>query len=455
MSLEYADGADGQEGDAPPTGMADLPAERVVLGAMMLNPRICDALAADLRSEDFWRGAHQIVFEAITALRAAGTRADAVNVYGALDRTGQLGRAGGGNYIHTLIEGVAPDSGPYHARLVLDCAARRALVMAGQRTAAAARQADGEDLDATFDFARAQIEDVAARRVADQSAVRVADLLDAALEEVENPTASRRFRTGITDFDGLVTGLEPGRLTVIGARPKIGKSTAGRCLLHGAAKHGTPGLLVSLEMGRGEIMQGLLSDEAQVPLHHIRNGSCDDLEWHKLARAAARLAELPLWIDDTPTMTVAALRHRAVRAKREHGVGIVCVDYLQLLTAPKAENRQVAVSAMSRELKLMARAEDLAVVALAQLNRGPESRADKKPTASDLRESGSLEQDADSVLLLHREDVYERDSPRAGEMDIIVDRQRTGPTGVVTVAFQGHYARIVGFASEEPSGRAA
>ena len=206
-------------------------------------------------------------------------------------------------------------------------------------------------------------------------------------------------------------------------------------------------VLFSLEMGRNEITMRLLSAEARVPLSTMRTGQMNDDDWARLARRMSEVADAPLFIDDSPNMSMMEIRAKCRRLKQRNDLKFVIIDYLQLMSSPKrVENRQQEVSEMSRSLKLLAKELDVPVVALSQLNRGPEQRTDKKPLLSDLRESGSIEQDADVVILLHREDAYERESPRAGEADLIVAKHRNGPTATVTVAFQGHYSRFVDMA---------
>jgi replicative DNA helicase len=207
-------------------------------------------------------------------------------------------------------------------------------------------------------------------------------------------------------------------------------------------------VLFSLEMGRNEITMRLLSAEARVPLSTMRTGQMNDDDWARLARRMSEVADAPLFIDDSPNMSMMEIRAKCRRLKQRNDLKFVIIDYLQLMSSPKrVENRQQEVSEMSRSLKLLAKELDVPVIALSQLNRGPEQRTDKRPLLSDLRESGSIEQDSDVVILLHREDAYERESPRAGEADLIVAKHRNGPTATVTVAFQGHYSRFVDMAA--------
>ena len=254
--------------------------------------------------------------------------------------------------------------------------------------------------------------------------------------------------TGFVELDELTNGLHAGQMIIIAARPGMGKSTLGLDLARAASiKNQLPSVFFSLEMGKSEIVQRLISAEAGVPLNHIRKGQMGDDDWQRIARKTGEVSSAPLYIDDSPNLTMMEIRAKARRLKQRHDLRLVVVDYLQLMTSGKrVENRQVEVSEFSRSLKLLAKELDVPVVAISQLNRGPEQRTDKKPMLSDLRESGSLEQDADMVVLLHREDAYERESPRAGEADLILAKHRNGPTGMVTVAFQGHYSRFVDMA---------
>jgi replicative DNA helicase len=212
-------------------------------------------------------------------------------------------------------------------------------------------------------------------------------------------------------------------------------------------KHSLPTVIFSLEMSRNEITMRLLSAEARVPLHSMRTGQMGEEDWTRLARRMSEVVDAPLFIDDSPNMSMMEIRAKCRRLKQRQELKMVIVDYLQLMSSPKrTENRQQEVSEMSRSLKLLAKEIDVPVIAISQLNRGPEQRTDKRPLLSDLRESGSIEQDADMVILLHREDVYERESPRAGEADLVIAKHRNGPTATVTVAFQGHYSRFVDMA---------
>jgi replicative DNA helicase len=374
-----------------------------------------------------------------------------VTVAAELGRIGELSRIGGANYLHTLVSMVPTAANAnYYGRIVREQAILRRLVEAGTRIVSMGYGGQG-DVDEMVDRAQAEVYDVTDRRTAEDY-VPLRDIMGDTLNEIE--AISNRggemvgVPTGFTDLDALTNGLHPGQLIILAARPAIGKSTLGVDIARTASiKHGLTSVIFSLEMSRNEIVMRLLSAEAQVPLHHMRAGTMSDADWAKLAGKMGVVSEAPLFIDDSPNMTLMEIRAKCRRLKQRHDLRLVVVDYLQLMTSgKKVESRQQEVSEFSRSLKLLAKELEVPVIAISQLNRGPEQRTDKRPMLSDLRESGSLEQDADMVVLLHREDAYERESPRAGEADFIVAKHRNGPTATVTVAFQGHYSRFVDMA---------
>jgi replicative DNA helicase len=429
----------------------DVAAEQSVLGAMLLSKDAIADVVEVLREGDFYRPAHQVIYAAVLDLYGRGEPADAVTVAADLARTGDIGRVGGAPYLHTLVSMVptAANAG-YYGRIVREQAILRRLVEAGTRIVSMGYTGTG-DVDQMVDRAQAEVYDVTDRRTSEDYAP-LSDIMGEALNEIE--AISNRggemvgVPTGFTELDKLTNGLHPGQLIIVAARPAIGKSTLGVDIARAAAiKHGLASVIFSLEMSRNEIVMRLLSAEAQVPLHHMRSGTMSDGDWSKLASKMGVVSEAPLFIDDSPNMTLMEIRAKCRRLKQRHELRLVVVDYLQLMTSGKrVESRQQEVSEFSRSLKLLAKELGVPVIAISQLNRGPEQRVDKKPMLSDLRESGSLEQDADMVILLHREDAYERESPRAGEADFIVAKHRNGPTQTVTVAFQGHYSRFVDMA---------
>lgn len=601
-----ADGAAGARGEGGVPGMSvselepgdrefertpphDIAAEQGVLGGMLLSQDAIAEVIEVLRTADFYRPAHQIIFDAVLDLYGRGDPADAVTIAGELTKRGEIGRVGGAPYLHTLISSVptAANAG-YYARIVRERSVLRKLVETGTRIVQMGYNADGADADEILDRAQAEVFAIADKR-SGEDYVPLSEIMPGALDEIE-AIGSRGGQmvgvpTGFADLDALTNGLHPGQMIVVAARPAMGKAlalptpiptpsgwttmgalavgdevfdadgqptrvVAATEVMHGrpcyevefsdgeiiiadaehqwrtsvsgetavrttaqiaatlaethvidgpqdrvtkivdvrpvpsvpvrciqvdnadhmylagrssipthnstlaldfaraaSIKHGLTSAFFSLEMGRNEITMRLLSAEARVALHAMRSGTMQDEDWTRLARRMSEVAEAPLFIDDSPNMSMMEIRAKARRLKQQHDLRLVVIDYLQLMTSGKrVESRQVEVSEFSRSLKLLAKELQVPVIALSQLNRGPEQRTDKKPMVSDLRESGSIEQDADMVILLHREDAYEKESPRAGEADLIVAKHRNGPTATVTVAFQGHYSRFVDMA---------
>jgi replicative DNA helicase len=429
----------------------DLAAEQCVLGSMMMSKDAIADVVEIIGPLDHYRGAHQIVHEAILELYGRGEPADAVMVADLLGKQGSLPKAGGLGYLHTLYASVPTAvSAGYHARIVREQAVLRRLAEAGTRITQLAYDGAG-DADERVDRAEAEMCAVTERR-AGEDFLPVSEVLPGTLDLVEltgrNGGAVSGVPTGFADLDSLTNGLHPGQAIVIAARPALGKTTLALDIARSAAvKHGLATVMFSLEMNRDEITMRLLSAEARVPLQAMRTGQMSEDDWTRLNRRMGDVSAAPLFLDDSPRMSMMEIRAKCRRLKQRHDLRLVIVDYLQLMTSPKrVENRQQEVSDMSRSLKLLAKELEVPVIVVSQLNRGPEQRNDKRPLLSDLRESGAIEQDSDVVILLHREDAYEQETPRAGEADLIVAKHRNGPTSTVTVAFQGHYSRFVDMA---------
>jgi replicative DNA helicase len=373
-------------------------------------------------------------------------------VAGELTRSGEIGRIGGAGYLHTLVSSVpTAANASYYARIVAERAVLRRMVTAGTRIVQMGYAGEGE-VDDLVDRAQAEVYELTSGRTSEDY-LPLREIFDGTINEIEAIAAHNGqmvgVPTGFADLDALTNGLHGGQLVILAARPAIGKSTLGLDLARAASiKHGLTSVIFSLEMARNEIVMRLVSAEAQIPLQHMRSGTMSDADWQKMARKSGQIVDAPLFIDDSPNMSMMEIRAKCRRLKQQHNLRLVVVDYLQLMSSGKrVESRQQEVAEFSRALKLLAKELEVPVIAISQLNRGPEQRQDKKPMMSDLRESGSLEQDADVVILLHREDAYEKESPRAGEADFIVAKHRNGPTATITVAFQGHYSRFVDMAA--------
>ena len=429
----------------------DLVAEQSVLGAMMLSKDAIADVVETLVEADFYKPAHASVYGSIIDLYGRGEPADAITVAGNLGKLGTLNNIGGASYLHTLVASVpTAANAEYYARIVSEKATLRRLVEAGTRITQSGYAGNG-DIDKIVDRAQAEIFEVTNRR-SKADYLPLADIIHPALEEVAaiegRGGESVGIPTGISRLDEITHGLHPGQLVIVAARPGMGKSTLGMDFARSVSiKNNMTSAFFSLEMGRNEIVMRLLAAEAGVSLQAIRGGHMSDSEWDRVARRVGQISNAPLFIDDSPNMTMMEIRAKARRLKQRHDLKLLVIDYMQLMTSGKrVESRQVEVSEFSRSLKLLAKELEVPVVALSQLNRGPEQRQDKKPMLSDLRESGSLEQDADMVVLIHREETYDQET-RKGEADLILAKHRNGPTGTVPVLFQGHHSRFADMAA--------
>ncbi|HLR55890.1 MAG TPA: replicative DNA helicase [Actinomycetales bacterium] len=427
----------------------DVAAEQSVIGGMLLSKDAIADVVETIQPQDFYRPAHEIIYDAILDLYSRGEPADAITVGDELNKRGELTRIGGPAYLHTLIASVptAANAG-YYGRIVRERAVLRRLVDAGTRIVQLGYASDGGDIEDLVNAAQAEVYAAAEGR-AHEDYQPLSALVSPTMDEIE--AAGQRggeltgVPTGFADLDDLTHGFHPGQMIVIAARPAVGKSTMSLDVARAAAiKNQQATVIFSLEMSRSEITMRLLSAEAEVPLKNMRTGGLADHDWTKLATTMGSVSEAPLFIDDSPNMSLTEIRAKCRRLKQRHDLKLVIIDYLQLMTSGRrVESRQQEVSEFSRALKLLAKELEVPVIAVSQLNRGAEQRTDKKPMLSDLRESGAIEQDADMVILMHRDDAYDRESPRAGEADFIVAKHRNGETATIVTAFQGHYARFV------------
>jgi replicative DNA helicase len=384
-------------GRTPPQ---DVAAEQSALGGMMLSKDAIADVIEVLRGNDFYRPAHELIYDAILDLYGRGEPADAVTVADELTKRGELNRVGGLAHLHTLISCVptAANAG-YYARIVRERAVLRRLVEAGTRIVqlgyGGADGRGGGDVDEIVNSAQAEVYAVTEKRTSEDYAA-LSEVIESAIDEIE--ASSHRgdgltgVPTGFADLDQLTNGLHPGQMIVIAARPAMGKSTLGLDIARSASiHHQMASVMFSLEMGRNEITMRLLSAEARIPLQNMRKGTMREEDWTRLARTMGDISEAPFFIDDSPNMSLMEIRAKCRRLKQQHDLKLVVIDYLQLMTSGKrVESRQQEVSEFSRALKLLAKELQVPVVALSQLNRGPEQRTDKKPQMSDLRESGCL-----------------------------------------------------------------
>jgi replicative DNA helicase len=442
-------------GPRPPDRPRDIEAERVLAATAIVQPAIIDELAAEgFDPADITTDAYRWIWWAVEELRTAFRDGELRHL--AVHRQLETWHAEGrmptrvptAAQLAELNLSAHPGAAPWYAERVTKKAVAARVVALGYD---AILKGSSPAFDEDADVAAIQADlDGAVRPTDDSDLASIGDLVGGSLvRAVTPPTNEDRVPTGFMDLDSLFSGgFTPGQMVVVGARPAMGKSTLAQDFARGAAiRHRIPTLIESLEMSRDDLSDRILCAEARIPLHHLRQGIVSDGD---VARAAARvqdtIAEAPLYINDGALLSLAGLRARVRNLVRTKGLRLVIIDYLQLMQVGRADNRQQAVADLSRGLKLLAKDFGIAVVVLCQLNRGPEQRTEKKPQVSDLRESGAIEQDADIVILLHREDAYDKESPRAGEADLIVGKHRNGPTATITTAFQGHYARFTDMA---------
>ncbi|MFJ9101356.1 replicative DNA helicase [Streptomyces sp. NPDC102405] len=438
----------------PPSRPCDLEAEQVLVATAVMQPAIVDELGtegfdpADITT-DWLRWAWWAVEELRTEFRDGELKHLAVHrKLEAWHADGRMTvRVPSIESLMELCNQAHFGAASWYARRVAKKAiAARVVALGYDAILKGSSPAFNEDID----VATIQADlDGAVRPVDEEHLAPIGELIDGSIERATTPpTNDDRIPTGFIDLDSLFCGgWAPGQLVVVGARPAMGKSTVALDFARAAAiRYGIPTLFESLEMGKDELSDRTLSAEARIPLHHLKQGAATDEDMLRAARRVASIAAAPLWINDGALLSLPTLRARIRNLVRTKGLRLVIVDYLQLMQAPRAENRQQAVAEISRNLKLIAKDFGITVIVLCQLNRGPEQRTEKKPMVSDLRESGAIEQDADIVILLHRDDAYEKESPRAGEADLIVGKHRGGPTATITTAFQGHYSRFIDMA---------
>ena len=419
--------------------LGNLDAEEAVLGAALLSTDALNDAAEVLDIEDFWHPPHRAIFEAMLRLQAASEPVDCLTVADALERHGQLKTAGGAERLLAL-EAATPTLAHVdrYARIVSDFAVARRLAAAAAEVSELAHSRP-DDIGSAVDQAEALIYAVAERRIVESTAhlrELLSDTLDH-LEELYDNAPNDMLQTGFADLDKVLAGVAPSSLLIVGGRPSMGKTAFGLSLAANVAANDLGVLIFSLEMNRAEITQRLLAQDSRVDATRLRTGKLSAEDWNKVTRSVPRLAESPIWVDDNPSVSVNEIRAKARRLKSRHGnLGLVVVDYLQLMSGRvTAENRQVEIAEISRALKILAREIETPVLAMSQLSRGLESRSDKRPMLADLRESGSIEQDADIVMFIYRDEVYDDDTPNRGLAEIIVAKHRNGPTGTARLAF--------------------
>lgn len=426
----------------------NLDAERSVLGAVLIRNEAINAAVEVIRPEDFFREAHRQLFDKMILLSERGQAIDLVTLAEELERAAQLEAVGGLTYITRLIDGVPRSTNvEYYARIVKEKATLRSLIEQAGRIMSGAYDAD-RDASEILDDAERAIFGIADARIG-QGFVPLSDLVDTALDTVERLQQFKSLVTGVptgfVDLDHRTSGLQPTDLLIVAARPSMGKtSLVLNMAQHAALEHGKVVGVFSLEMSREQLFMRMLTSEARVSSQRLRQGMLLERDLPAIAQAAERLAAAPVFIDDNASIGVLEMRAKARRLKAEHGLDLLVIDYLQLMQGRgRFENRQQELTSISRSLKALAKELNVPIVALSQLSRASETRADHRPVLSDLRESGALEQDADVVMFIYREDRYRGpDEETTGEAEIIIAKQRNGPIGTVKLAFIDEYTRF-------------
>src|ERR687885_2324982 len=439
---------------AAPVPPQNLDAEESVLGAMMLSPGAIGAVSEILDASDFYRESHAKIYRAALGLYARGEPVDAITLVDELEERGELEDAGGRVRLHELAALVpATANAAHYARIVREMATLRGLIAAGQEIAQLGWERPGET-STLVDRAEQVVFELSQSRVSTEFS-HIEDLLKESFERItalyEAGADVTGVPSGFRDLDRLTSGFQPGNLIVVAARPSMGKSGLGLCVgANLAVRQDVPVALFTLEMSKAEVTQRLMCSEAKVESQRLRTGKLAVDDWPRLTAACDKLAKAPIYVDDTGSITMMEIRSKARRLKsREPDLGLVIVDYMQLMTSgTTAENRVQEVSQISRNLKQLARDLDVPILALSQLSRAVEQRHDKRPILSDLRESGSIEQDADLVMFVYRDEYYNpEETDSAGIAELILAKHRNGATGTEKLAFQKRYARFADLAA--------
>ncbi len=436
-------------------------AEQAVLGGLMLDRSAWDAVADRVAAADFYRRDHQLIFGAIAELANRSEPCDAVILSEFLDRRGELSDTGGLIYLATLARDTPSAANiRAYAEIVRERAQLRSLIRVGGEIAASVFEAEGQSASTLIDDAERRVFEIAeSGRRSGSGFVPLKDILGAAIDRLDMLHQSQGELTGVStgfaDLDKMTAGLQPGDLIIIAGRPSMGKTTLALNIAENAAigKKKVPVAVFSMEMSREQLAFRMISSLGRVNQSSLRTGSFAGEEWAQINSAISLMKSAPIYIDDSGALSPTEVRARARRLKREHDVGMVVIDYLQLMQVPgNKENRATEISEISRGLKALAKELRVPVIALSQLNRSVEQRTDKRPVMSDLRESGAIEQDADVIMLIYREEVYEPSTTRKGIADIIIAKQRNGPTGDVQLTFLGEYTKFENLAYEAYGG---
>ena len=430
--------------------------EQAVLGGLLLSPLAWDLVADVVTEVDFYREDHRLIFRAIHELNDRSKPCDAVTVTEWFEAHGKADQIDGGSYINQLTSSTPSAANvKAYAEIVREKSVLRQLIDVGSEITSGVFASDGRDSKEQLEAAERKIFAIAEQGMrAGLDFVTVQETIKEAIEKIQElhefEGEITGIPTGFKDFDKLTAGLQPSDLIIIAGRPAMGKTTLAMNIAeHAAIKHAVPVAIFSMEMSSLQLVMRLFSSLGQIDQTRLRTGSLDDLDWPKLTSAMNLLHKSRIFIDETPSLSPSELRARARRLKRKHDIGLIVVDYIQLMAVPgTSENRATEVAEISRSLKAIAKELCIPVVAVSQLNRALEQRPNKRPIMADLRESGSLEQDADLIIFIYRDEVYNDETPEKGKAEIIIGKHRNGPTGKIILTFQGQWLRFVNYAPE-------
>jgi replicative DNA helicase len=439
--------------DVAPVPPQNLEAEESVLGAMMLSPGAIGAVSEILDAGDFYRESHATIYRAALALYAKGDPVDAITLVDELEERSELEDVGGRVRIHELAALVpATANAAHYARIVREMATLRGLIRAGGEIARLGWERPGEAVE-LVDRAEQVLFELSQQRVTGEF-THIEQLLKESFERItalyEAGAEVTGVPSGFRDLDRLTSGFQPGNLIIVAARPSMGKSALALCMAANlAVRHETPVALFTLEMSKAEVTQRLMCSEAKVESQRLRTGKLAQDDWPRLTAACDKLAKAPIYVDDTGSINMMEIRSKARRLKSRHPeLGLIVVDYLQLMTSGSTvENRVQEVSQISRNLKVLARDLEVPILALSQLSRAVEQRTDKHPQLSDLRDSGSIEQDSDLVLFIYRDEYYNEESDQQGLAEVHLAKHRNGPTDSVKLSFLKRYAKFADLAA--------
>ena len=429
-------------------------AEQAVLGGLMLENGAWDQVADRVGQRDFYRREHQLIFQAVTALAEHGKPFDVVTLAEELDHKGELNAAGGFAYLGALANDTPSAANiRAYADIVREHSVIRQLIRVGTEIADSGYRPEGRRVAELLDVAEQKVFEIAQQKARDSAGfIPIRSLLTKAVNRIEllyerdDPITG--VSTGFNDLDGMTSGMQPADLVVIAGRPSMGKTSFAMNIAENVAiKSKLPVAVFSMEMPGEALTMRMISSLGRIDQHRVRTGRLEDQEWPRLTSAVSLLSEAPIYVDDMAALTPTEVRARARRLVREAGsLGLIVIDYLQLMQAPtEGETRATEISIISRSLKALAKELNVPVIALSQLNRNLEQRPNKRPVMSDLRESGSIEQDADIVIFIYRDEVYNEDSPDKGIAEIIIGKQRNGPIGTVRLTFLGQYTKFENF----------